>query len=62
MDFILKINTDNEAFSGSPGRELSRIMRKLASRIEDGILDDQASAGRLMDANGNTVGEWEITE
>jgi hypothetical protein len=49
------IETDNAAFEGDAGPELSRILRGLARRLEDG-----ETQGRLRDSNGNTVGRFEL--
>lgn len=52
--FELKIETGNEAFRDSD--ELVRLIRKVADRVARG--EDH---GRIIDANGNTVGEFEST-
>ena len=51
MQLVVKINTDNDAFKPSMSYELSRILKGLAEKIEDG-----RTAEYLMDSNGNTVG------
>jgi len=57
--FTIKIETDNAAFEGSGcGRELSRILARLAAEIKDA--DTRADSGKLRDINGNTVGSWEL--
>jgi hypothetical protein len=56
--FTLEIETDNSAFSdGDKGRELARILRKIASIIET---DGRADRRRVLDINGNSVGKWEV--
>ena len=48
------IDTDNAAFDdGNSGYELARILRMLANAYEDGYAEDK----RLLDVNGNTVGQ-----
>lgn len=48
---------DNAAFTDSPASELARILRDLARRIED-FGDTER---RLMDTNGNHVGDFKIS-
>lgn len=57
MTFNLKINMDNDAFVESRAHEVSRILSKLVAGMNS--LEDQ-DAGILKDANGNTVGTWEV--
>ena len=57
MEFSLTLDMDNEAFSGAPGLELARILRKLAARVEE--LDHRVDGGKVLDVNGNSVGKWE---
>ena len=55
---MLKINirTDNAAFEEDEGAtECARILRDIASKLERGVWMD---SNRLIDFNGNTVGEW----
>ncbi len=54
--FALKIATDNTAFGFGAGREVARILRTLADRLENA--DDDM--GPVMDFNGNTVGSFEL--
>lgn len=62
--FSLKIETDNAAFfeddgDATPealGAELGRILRAVASHVENG-----GTVGGCVDANGNSVGEWEVS-
>jgi hypothetical protein len=53
--FKLEIVTENESFRNG-GAEVVRILRDAAYRVEYGHRD-----GRLMDVNGNTVGEFKFT-
>ncbi len=46
---------EDAAFDEAPGKEAARILRKAADRIEQGETD-----GKLLDANGNTVGRFTI--
>jgi hypothetical protein len=48
---------DNAAFEEQPATELARILRHIARAIERGDFQGQA-----VDANGNTVGSWLVTE
>lgn len=64
MAFKLEIpSTLNAAFDeeeGNAGPELARILRALADRVEGGVITStEADSGKLLDINGNSVGEWE---
>lgn len=55
--FTLRIKTDNAAFE-PVGSEIARILRDVADKIEHCELANEFDRNiRLMDANGNTVGE-----
>ena len=55
--FTLKINTDNDVFQdGNRGRELARLLRKIADDIKD--LQDERWGNSIRDVNGATVGYW----
>ena len=64
--FTLKINTGNAAFRDenetdknddfvldASGYEVRRILKDVSKRLENGY-----DEGKLMDINGNCVGEW----
>lgn len=53
MHATIKIQMDNAAFEDSWQHELARILRDLAKHIESG---DESR--RLMDTNGNHVGDF----
>lgn len=54
----LTIRTDNAAFEGGrPGDECARLLHLVADRLVIG-----ETRGRLLDVNGNHVGEWALTE
>lgn len=58
--FTLKIKTDNAAFSdGARGAEIARILRDIARQVEDMCEGARCS---IQDGNGNTVGEWRLTD
>lgn len=62
MDFVVKINCDNEAFADSvAGYELARILRNLADKLEADTGPHPMMPTRarepLRDINGNRVGE-----
>jgi hypothetical protein len=55
--FKVEIDTVNAAFGedlDDAGRELARILRRLADEVEDGTAWD--GPGTLRDVNGNSVG------
>lgn len=54
--FTMRVETDNAAFrGGGRRRELARILRRVAERIEEGETE-----GTAVDVNGNSVGYWEV--
>jgi hypothetical protein len=58
----LTIDTDNAAFSdGAAGFECARILRRVAGIIQDWDGYDDFDM-RLLDTNGNHVGEVNATE
>jgi hypothetical protein len=61
----IRLELDNAAFDDTCGREIARILRKLACRVED--LDREELDGfdfTPIDINGNCVGtvDFEIDE
>jgi hypothetical protein len=54
--FKLTIQTDNAAFTDQEETEVARILREIATKLENG-----RSGGFPRDANGNNVGEWELS-
>jgi hypothetical protein len=58
--FTLSIRTDNAAFEPERGSEVARILRHLADRLEG--CGHYPNTGRVKDGNGNTVGEFTLTE
>ena len=61
MDVRIDITMDNDAFRPQPGREVARILRRLAEECEqDGMPINDRS--KLFDNNGNTVGHFATFE
>jgi hypothetical protein len=57
MKIHIEIETDNAAFEGgNAGREVSRILRELATKLEDWPGENEWAIG-LRDFNGNKVGQ-----
>jgi hypothetical protein len=50
--FVMQFDTDNAAFEDE-GAEIARILRAVASMVEDGYF-----TGKISDVNGNTVGGY----
>lgn len=70
MTLTITLACDNAAFADDPG-ELSRILMEYARKIQDRTphgrtgetLDlTDLDGDRLMDINGNTVGQVEVSE
>lgn len=57
MKTTITVHMDNAAFADVPASELARILRNLATEIEDGCTEKP-----LRDFNGNRVGEFKISE
>lgn len=56
--FTLRIEMDNDAFTGGAERpELARVLREISYAV-----DSSAHTGKARDFSGNTVGEWIIAE
>jgi hypothetical protein len=58
MAFTLNIKTDNAAFGEDDDErtaEISRILRNIAARLDDGT---DLARGTAYDINGNPVAEW----
>lgn len=63
--FTLTIKIDNAAFDPdvkhdayARDREIARLLRKVAKRLEDGSGDIDLET--IIDSNGNTVGKWQV--
>ena len=56
----IKIKTDNAAFTDDPGREVGRILHKLAEQFEAEHYEP-GDLAPLMDYNGNSVGTVKVT-
>ena len=67
MRFIIDFDMTNAAFDTSENAvcnvpEVTRILRKLAARLDSvDVLMDQ-NGGTLRDSNGNSVGSWDVTQ
>ena len=58
MMFTLQFTTDNEAFSdGNAQSEIARILHKVAEQVKQG-----SEGGRIMDINGNSVGDFGVND
>jgi hypothetical protein len=55
MKLIVNIDMDNAAFADCPATEAARILRRIAKKMEEG-----EDGGKVMDVNGNSVGNWEV--
>lgn len=56
-EFTIKIELGNDAMHH--GNHVARALRIVAKKIED-LGFTCANGGGIMDANGNTVGKWEV--
>jgi hypothetical protein len=51
----MKFKTGNAAFEDYAEQEVSRILKEIADKVENGSTD-----GKIRDINGNTIGEWDL--
>jgi hypothetical protein len=61
MKAVITVEMENAAFDEGAGRELARILRKTAKRIEGEDLREGFRVA-LLDVNGNKVGAIEVSE
>jgi len=57
MEFKLNINMDNAAFEDCPEDELQDLLERVKQRLAGGVTE-----GKIVDLNGNCVGEFKITD
>lgn len=57
QQFKMKIDCGNAAFSEDAGYEVARILPIIAAKLCRG-----ESGSRIMDVNGNHVGDWTLKE
>jgi hypothetical protein len=62
MKLTITIDMDNAAFESEPGEEAARIIRGRLRNIETIDANDIGTVFPMMDANGNRVGQAEVTE
>tara|TARA_R110002072_G_scaffold275984_1_gene437169 strand:- start:3 stop:188 length:186 start_codon:yes stop_codon:yes gene_type:complete len=58
MKFDCIINMDNDAFADDQHFELSRIIKKIASEVNEFAYSERTKT--IWDINGNKIGTWEI--
>ncbi len=51
---------DNDAFADDQHFELSRIIKKIASEVNEFAYSERTKT--IRDTNGNKIGTWEIKE
>lgn len=67
MKFKLEIIMEGAAFDEAPGKELARVLEKLAKSMRgeagdylDNPLTKRHGASALFNVNGNRNGKWEV--
>ena len=60
MKLVIKVTMDNATFDDYPAGEASRILQEFSRTIRDHAFEPGDSY-KLMDYNGNTVGEARVT-
>ena len=56
MEFRVNIDLENNAFTSAPEKAVAKILKEIGDRIKKGYV-----FGKVMDVNGNSVGEFEFT-
>ena len=61
MEFAVKIRLEGAAMTD--GADIAAVLRGIAGMMEyQGVItNDHLQVNRVRDVNGNTVGEWSIT-
>jgi hypothetical protein len=59
--FTINMTCDNAAFEDNPEREVARILRRIADRL-DQFIDIEPTWHTIFDTNGNDVGRWSLGE
>jgi hypothetical protein len=57
MNLIITINLDNAVFEGNMPIEVSKILRLVVNKLQNG-----REEATILDSNGNKVGEFNITK
>lgn len=58
MKFKIEFDCDGAAFDEYPEDEIVRILGRISKSLKDGYL----TGGRVMDINGNPIGQWSLSE
>lgn len=61
MKATITVEMNNAAFELPAGSELARILRELASKIDESNLEGEDRIWKLRDINGNNVGQLKVT-
>jgi hypothetical protein len=56
MEFILRFETDSDAFADDSGEEVSRILLDVAREFSTGARAIGGESFKVYDVNGNAVG------
>ncbi len=63
MKLKIEIRMHNAAFAnGNNGTEAARVLKDLATLIEDLHLEPKITAGDLRDTYGNLCGKWSVVK
>ena len=52
----ITFETENAAFEGDKLREIAKMVRQVAEKIEAG-----RDSGKIMDVNGNSIGTFDVS-
>ena len=59
MKFECEIDMENAAFAHNLHYELAKLIKKIASEVNDFAYSERTKA--VWDTNGNKIGAWKIT-
>lgn len=51
----IKFNTSGAAFEDYGDKEVERILEEIIAKVKGGRTE-----GKILDINGNSIGEWEL--
>ena len=57
VQFQLTISLDNAEAADENGTALERYLAQVGARARNGYTD-----GKVRDGNGNTIGDWKVTD
>lgn len=57
MQYVITINLDNDAFQVDQSGELREVLKQLSRKLKEYGKQEAGDKIKLLDSNGNTVGQ-----